>query len=260
MVTFLRHKYLTQEERDEAIKFWQDKGIQRISYFDGPISRAGNVKDLPQVRHKRVKGCTSIWADEMIHIVENGDVILCCMDWRREVILGNVDKQSIYEVWNSRCYEDIRDKRDGRKESPDNFICKRCEATIPYSQPESFITDTTKGKIEKPDILLVICPVWGTDIPPLGLAYIASYLKSKKINLKVLDLNIDIFNNVDISLKKFWEMSYAENWDDYSFFSKMKDKFEREIEYCVEKILSFDCNLIGFSIYASNRFFSIEIM
>ena len=260
MVTFLRHKYLTQKEADETIKFWRDKGIERISYFEGPISRAGNVRDLPKVRHEKIKGCTSIWANEMIHIVENGDVVLCCMDWRREIILGNINKQSIYEVWNSQYYEDTRDKRDGRKESPDNFICKRCEAAMSSLPSEPLIKKTVKGKTKKLDILLAICPVWGTDMPPLGLAYITSYLKSKKINLEVLDFNINIFNNVDVSLKKFWEMSYAENWDDFSFFNKIKDKFEQEIEYCVNKILSFDCDLIAFSVYAPNRFFSIEVM
>jgi len=260
MVTFLRHKDLSLEEKEEAIRFWQNKGIERISYFDGPISRAGNVKDLPQVRHREIRGCTSIWANEMIHIVENGDVILCCMDWKREIVLGNIDRQSIYEVWNSQCYKDIRDKRDGKKESSDNFICKRCEAAISYSQPRPSIEDIAKGKTKKSDILLVICPVWGTNMPPLGLAYLASYLKSKKIDYKILDLNIDIFNNVDNSLKKFWEMSYAESWDDYPFFNKIKDKLEQEIEHYVNEILSFDCTLVGFSVYASNRFFSIEVM
>ncbi len=257
MVTFLRHKYLTPEEKEEAIKFWQEEGIERISYFDGPISRAGNVKDLPRVRHEKINGCTSIWANEMVHIVEDGNVVLCCMDWRREVILGNINRQNIYQIWNSRHYQDIRDKRDGRKESPANFICKRCEAAIINKPSEP---DITKDRAKKPDILLAICPIWGIDMPPLGLAYIASFLKSRKINFEILDFNIDIFNDIDIPLKQYWQMSYAENWDDYSFFNGMKDKFEREIERCVNKILSFDCDLIGFSVYAPNRFFSIEIM
>jgi len=130
MLTFLRHKYLTPEEKDETMKFWQDKGIERISYFDGPVSRAGNVKNLPPVRHKKIQGCNSIWANEMIHTAENGDVILCCMDWRREIIIDNINNQSIYNIWNSEEYQQIRNKRDGKSSSEDNFICKRCEAAI----------------------------------------------------------------------------------------------------------------------------------
>ena len=130
MITFLRHAYLTLEEKEAAIKFWSDKGIERISYFDGPISRAGNVKNLPKVRHRKTQGCSTIWATEMIHIVENGDVVFCCMDWRREVVLGNINKQDIHEVWNSQLYDVMRDRRDGRRESGESFICKRCEAAI----------------------------------------------------------------------------------------------------------------------------------
>ncbi len=262
MVTFLRHKYLTLKEKEQTMRFWREKGIERISYFDGPISRAGNVKGLPQVRHKKIKGCTTIWANEMIHIVENGDVVLCCMDWRREVILGNINKQSIYQVWDSQIYRDARDRRDGRKDSDDDFICKKCEAAIVEEGTEEAarVVALRKNKEEALDILLAICPVWGVNMPPPGLASIAAYLKSKRIKLKVLDFNIEIFSNAEITLKKFWEISYGENWDDYAFFTKMKNRLEQEIEHAVDEILSFDCDLLGFSIYASNRLFSIEII
>lgn len=130
MITFLRHKYLTLEEKEDVIKFWHNQGIERISYFDGPISRAGNVKGLPRVRHNKIHGCNSIWANEMVHIVEGGDVILCCMDWKRDIILGNIRKNSIYEIWNSEQYHCVRDKRDGKIDSKDDFICKSCEAAV----------------------------------------------------------------------------------------------------------------------------------
>jgi radical SAM protein with 4Fe4S-binding SPASM domain len=35
------------------------------------------------------------------YIVENGDMILCCHDWRQTVVLGNVAETSIKAVWNS---------------------------------------------------------------------------------------------------------------------------------------------------------------
>lgn len=134
MVTFLRHKYLSLEEKEEAFSFWQKKGIERISYFAGPISRAGNVEDLPHARHKKIKGCATIWANEMAHIVENGDLIMCCMDWKREVILGNVKRESIFALWNSQLYNTVRQKRDGLEDSDNNFICKRCEAAVPQME------------------------------------------------------------------------------------------------------------------------------
>lgn len=119
---------LSNEEKDEMINFWRNVGIKNINYFDMPTNRAGNVSFLPKVKHNSVKGCESIWANEMIHILYNGDVILCCMDWKREIVLGNVKKESIYQIWNGEKYKKIRKMVNGKIESPPNFICKRCEA------------------------------------------------------------------------------------------------------------------------------------
>ncbi len=130
MITFFRYGGLSLEEKEEAIDFWKRRGIQRISYFDGPISRAGNVGEIPHPKHNAVKGCRSIWRDEMIHILYNGDVVLCCMDWRRQVILGNVGNESIYDIWNGPGYRQIRGMVSGEIESEEDFICKHCEEAI----------------------------------------------------------------------------------------------------------------------------------
>ena len=130
MITFLRHKYLTEDEKQEAIGFWRALGIERISYFDGPISRAGNVKNFPRVYHKEtIVGCDSIWADEMIHIVEDGSVVLCCMDWKREIVLGDLNRESIGEVWNGRRGK-LWDAIQRGCELSEHFLCRRCEAAI----------------------------------------------------------------------------------------------------------------------------------
>jgi len=128
MITFLKHKNLSLEEKEEILEFWQNRGIRRINYFEGPISRAGNVKNLLKVKHNSICGCNSIWTNDMIHILYNGDVILCCMDWRKEVLLGNIKDKSIYEIWTSEKYSYIRDIIDGKHELPNNFLCSRCES------------------------------------------------------------------------------------------------------------------------------------
>ena len=119
---------LSDEEKDEMINFWKNIGIKNINYFSMPTSRVGNVSFLPKVKKDFIYGCKSIWANEMIHILYNGDVILCCMDWKREIVLGNVKTQSICDIWNGENYNRARKMRDGKIESPPNFICKRCEA------------------------------------------------------------------------------------------------------------------------------------
>ncbi|MBM3250566.1 MAG: radical SAM protein [Candidatus Omnitrophica bacterium] len=150
MLTFLRHKYLTPEEKDKSMGFWRNKGIEWVRYFDGPVSRAGNVSGLPPVRRNKITGCATIWANEMMHIVEDGNVVLCCMDWRREVILGNLKSVSVQEIWSSKEYALVRDKRDGRLDSGADFICKRCEAAIPAAAGQ------VKPKMRSPFLWLLL--------------------------------------------------------------------------------------------------------
>ena len=256
MVTFLRHKHLTMEEKDETMKFWQNRDIERISYFDGPISRAGNVMSLPQVRHKNIEGCTTIWANEMIHIVENGDIVLCCMDWKREIILGNVKNQSIYTIWNSDSYSEIRDKRDGKTASGANFICKRCEAAIPQKILKN--SPGVLNKDKKPDILLLICPTWGVNMPPLGISYLYSYLLRNGYKTIIYDINMEMFS--ETSYKNLWMMQNYRVWNNGTLFeNNIIALFGEKIDFYVDKILSQDTRIIGFSVNAGNLLFSIEL-
>ncbi len=111
-----------------------------------------------------------------------------------------------------------------------------------------------------PDILLAICPVWSIEMPPFGMASISSHLRANGINVEVLDFNMDIFSDVHDQMKRLWERSCAERWDDHFFFKNILPSFDNYIDRCVKKILAYPCNLVGFSVYAPNRFFSIEVM
>jgi radical SAM protein with 4Fe4S-binding SPASM domain len=42
------------------------------------------------------------------NILSNGDVILCCENYSKKIILGNVEKSSIKEIWDSKKYQNIR--------------------------------------------------------------------------------------------------------------------------------------------------------
>jgi len=65
---------------------------------------------------------------DYLHVLYNGDVVLCCMDYHRETVFGNLKNQTIEEIFNSDKYKNIYKQVIGEKESPDNFICKRCSS------------------------------------------------------------------------------------------------------------------------------------
>lgn len=129
MITFFKWQGLDASEAKKAVAFWREHGISEISVFDGPISRAGNVGSIAGPHKKKIAGCNSIWCDDMVHILYNGDVVLCCMDWRRSTVVGNVSENTIYEIWHSDRYRELREKVLGLKKSADDFLCKRCESS-----------------------------------------------------------------------------------------------------------------------------------
>jgi hypothetical protein len=53
-------------------------------------------------------------------------VPLCCVDWHRTTILGNVGTQSVQEVWHGQRIQEIRDglAEGNAKKLPD--ICVNC--------------------------------------------------------------------------------------------------------------------------------------
>jgi len=101
--------------------------IKTFHYHD----RAGNIKE--EVTNKDVKKligklkpyCSRI--KKWLHFMYDGDIILCCMDYRKETVMGNVNQfKSLELLLNSNEFKTMQLKAMGKIKTPDNFICKRC--------------------------------------------------------------------------------------------------------------------------------------
>lgn len=99
----------TEEERS-AINNFRVKPV-----FDSPSI----VKDVIQHKHP----CYFLWST--MDIKWDGKVSMCCMDYDAKVVVGNLNEESVYEVWNSEGMVDLRDrhKRLDYKSMP---ICEKC--------------------------------------------------------------------------------------------------------------------------------------
>ena len=143
-------EHLADPERDQALATWRNLGITRVEYFDHPISRAGNVPTIQKAERQGLNGCASIWATEMLHVLFNGDVVPCCMDWSREQVLGNLERESIESLWNGPAYTSFRKQLFGLSPLPPDFLCTRCEASIPMttdtSPPAVIVFDAPLGE------------------------------------------------------------------------------------------------------------------
>src|SRR3989338_1549634 len=94
-----------------------------------------------------------------------------------------------------------------------------------------------------PQILLVEMPPWDPRTVPLGIAYLATYLKAKGIGAKVFDLNIHMYNLESDEKKKGWGNEDYHWWKS----AKLSERYLLIFEQLSKEILSLNSKLIGFS-------------
>jgi radical SAM protein with 4Fe4S-binding SPASM domain len=146
----LRHKLMlsyvvteqTAKEIQQARKFWYSKGIRTRAI--NITNRAGVLTNFAFLKPRshtnvytssetikafvarimsRITGCFKPFSD--MTILCNGDVILCCHDWDRTTVIGNVNKSSLKDIWNSPKINEIRKLTIRKKYSQIN-LCNNC--------------------------------------------------------------------------------------------------------------------------------------
>ena len=58
-------------------------------------------------------------------VLWNGDMVLCCVDWERKHVFGNIHEQSIREIWNSEGYRAYRERM--RRNDFAGTLCEHCK-------------------------------------------------------------------------------------------------------------------------------------
>jgi MoaA/NifB/PqqE/SkfB family radical SAM enzyme len=123
-VTTVRTKYV-DPELEYARAYWADRGV--VFKVHTPDNRSGkDVSEFAVTKAKLRRRCDLFL--KQAYILYNGDMILCCHDWRRTVVLGNVGETSIREIWNSPGFlEVIRGYQAGDFSKCE--ICRTCTST-----------------------------------------------------------------------------------------------------------------------------------
>jgi len=102
------------------------------------------------------------------------------------------------------------------------------------------------------DIILIMPPPWEPSMPPLGLAYIAEYLRYRGFNPKIIDFNLKLYRQADQKKRIFWEI-YNINFMSIPEITKNVCKvFGQEINNLVDEILTHKVKHIGFSVNISS--------
>ena len=93
----------------------------------GFLDRSDNVAyKSNNIYNEGVSYCEQNRPLERMHILSDGRVIFCCQDWSQSLVVGNINNNTIGEVWNSEIYNNARNSLyDKEKDSP--MICKKCK-------------------------------------------------------------------------------------------------------------------------------------
>lgn len=95
---------IVENELDYAKKYWADRDVRfKIHHVD---NRSGkDISHLGTMSPKLRRNCDLFL--KQAYVLYNGDMIICCHDWKRTVVLGNLGRQSLSEIWNSQHFLDL---------------------------------------------------------------------------------------------------------------------------------------------------------
>ena len=85
-------------EIDEMTKRWESEGFE-MHVID--MDNRGDQLDMEALQQEEMKPNTTCRRPfHTMVLTWEGQSVICCVDYKREVKLGNIHQQSVYEIWN----------------------------------------------------------------------------------------------------------------------------------------------------------------
>ena len=130
---------------------------------------------------------------------------------------------------------------------------RRVSALLPNSRTdiENFID---------PDIILIQAPGWGVNTPPLGTAMLTSFARNNGYKVLPIDLNIEFYLNRQPEFNNAWELEQSLwFWKTANYVKTVMNDFKDQIELLIDLILDANAPVVGFTIYESSLYVSLEL-
>lgn len=125
-----------QHEVNMFIEKWKDEvdylGVDGYSNRAGALTEKFAVQKTEASEPARASACVlpfrelNIWAD--------GKAVLCCNDWNEEYVVGDVNTQSIAEIWHGGALTKARELHMSNR-GAELDICKKCNY---WKEPKKF--------------------------------------------------------------------------------------------------------------------------
>ena len=104
---------------EHIVPTWPDFDISDAKKDDG-VGLYGKPIDT-----EYIKVCPIIFYN--LNINHDGTVSPCQLDWAHKIVVGDVTKQSLYDIWNGKNFNGLR-KLHLRGERPSHPLCGKCDA------------------------------------------------------------------------------------------------------------------------------------
>ena len=122
-------------------KQWQKPGVDKVS-TKSINTFGGSIKEVNGKKNEDIKWdyqgvCWEPWHG--LHILWDGKVVPCCWDYDGKYILGDLNKQTLEEIWNGKKMQELR-----KQCATNNFtipICVKCTEKIYPEYPLKHIID-----------------------------------------------------------------------------------------------------------------------
>ena len=111
------------------------------------------------------------------------------------------------------------------------------------------------------DIVLVLPPPGWQRVFPVGLGFLASYLRKQGFSAVIYDMVMDMAGEVSGKDGEYlWGLKAKNIWLDSEILNLFIEKYEKKIQDCVDHILSFNARIVGFSIIHSKQLIALELI
>jgi len=113
---------VNQHEKEEFIRFWNEQGA--IVKIRPKVSWAGLI-DAPNLVLSNEERWPCYWAMQSMSITDTGKAVTCAVDLDARFIAGDVNTQTLKEVWNGKLKE-LRELHLSKKFGDLPAICRDC--------------------------------------------------------------------------------------------------------------------------------------
>ena len=104
------------------MSFWEPRFLAKLSTPDLQ-NRSGNIPGARQVTEPLQLGCERPF--QQMYVNYRGQAVLCCNDWRFEVIMGDTAQATLAEIWMNDKYQMYR--RNLQQKNRAMPLCNTCD-------------------------------------------------------------------------------------------------------------------------------------